>query len=97
MIMNPDKQKPKKKKEEFKPGSPKFTDSPGFGRDMPEVEVVKRSQANTMDEDEELFGNLKPSVKIDSDSIFKQNKASAALLSFNPNESVGDLENRQSF
>ena len=47
-----------------------------------------------MDEDEELFGNLKPSIKIDNGSIFNQRKASVAMLSFNPNESVGDLENR---
>ena len=47
-----------------------------------------------MDEEDELFGNLKPSVKLDTGSIFNQNKASAAILSFNPNESVGDLENR---
>lgn len=48
-----------------------------------------------MDEEDELFGNLKPSIKVDNTgSIFNMNKASTAILSFNPNESVGDLENR---
>jgi len=54
----------------------------------------------TLDEEEELFGNLKPSIRIDerdNSSVMRMNKASTAIMSFNPNESVGDLENRQSF
>lgn len=70
MIMNPDKQKPKKKPT-FKIGSPVFTDSPGFARDIdiPTVEEVQKPIEDNNEED--LFGNLKPSVARDNSSVIR--------------------------
>lgn len=73
MIKHPEKIKPKQPNV-FKPGSPQFTDSPGFARN---ISIARETQSKVKEEiyneDDELFGNLKPSIRVatnDGDSIF---------------------------
>ena len=46
-----------------------FTDSPGFARDVPVAIVEDAKKPLEENDEQDLFGNLKPSIRVDGSSV----------------------------